>query len=515
MRIRVHMDSARLFRWHLALLDALEAARHDVCISYSANPEPLPISLTAVFDAEHALMQKHLGRLSTHMDAQAFAKFRSCDEALQPDITLDLASATRITKLPGRVLRPAYDGSYKDYALFQAVLDQRTPALWIADSAGGDKAWRIGTPAISDRWRAARAFDQITSRLVEGLAGTVVHVANGEMPREEPPERTNYAGRSAIFSAAATFASRRAVHRLSSLAGRIAGDRPKWHVAWRRAQAKQFSPGIIDLADFRTLADDGRRYYADPHAIEHEGTTHVFIEEYPATGHGIISHFEIAADGTPTVPKPVLEMPFHLSYPAVFRHNGDFWMLPESSCAGGLDLYRAERFPDRWVKHARVLDGRLHDATLFTHEGRWWIASASDTLQSSAWDALSLFYADDLAGPWKPHSGNPVVVDAQAARPAGPIWKTADGAIMRPAQDCSDGYGHKLTLRRISKLDPETFVEETTGQIAFPSEQSIYGPHTLSRTSRFEIVDLFARPSALRAAYRHPAKSKLPLHSPG
>ncbi len=137
MRIRVHMDSARLFRWHLALLDALEAARHDVCISYSANPEPLPISLTAVFDAEHALMQKHLGRLSTHMDAQAFAKFRSCDEALQPDITLDLASATRITKLPGRVLRPAYDGSYKDYALFQGTSMASASRTVCAQTANG------------------------------------------------------------------------------------------------------------------------------------------------------------------------------------------------------------------------------------------------------------------------------------------------------------------------------------------------------------------------------------------
>ncbi len=240
-------------------------------------------------------------------------------------------------------------------------------------------------------------------------------------------------------------------------------------------------------------------FIADPFVLLKNGERHVFVEELPnATGRGIISHFTISPAGISSTPRPVLETPFHLSYPFVFEHGGEMWMLPESSAAGGLDLYRAEHFPDRWIKEARLIDGRIHDATLFSHEGRLWIAAGNETLQSATWDGLSLYSAESLHGPWEAHPQNPVLIDARAARPAGALWK-AGGALYRPAQDCSEAYGGRLTLRRVTELTRDKFREETVGTISFGLERPILGPHTMSRAGNLEVIDFYARPSVLRA----------------
>ena len=179
-------------------------------------------------------------------------------------------------------------------------------------------------------------------------------------------------------------------------------------------------------------------------------------------------------------------------------------MLPEASASGGLDLYRATRFPFAWEKVARIIGTPLHDATLFAHGDTLWIAAGSQTLQSSSWDALALYSAEALLGPWQAHPLNPVLINARAARPAGPLWRASDGTLMRPAQDCISDYGSRLTLKRIDRLDPRGFSETIVGQIRFSAESHILGPHTLSRGGGLELIDLYARPGALRAGYREP-----------
>lgn len=371
-------------------------------------------------------------------------------------------------------------------------------------SLSRDHVWAIGLPAIEAPWRPAQSFDNITSRLVEGLIRVADDIAAGRGPGTEAQEQTNFAGRSSIFAAALSWAERRARRKVNRITEKMSGNAPKWHVAWRAcAGADVPAPGLLQLGDFRTLDDGGKAYFADPFVMTHNGVTHVFVEEVAeSTGRGIISHFTLREDGTPSAVTPVLDTGMHLSYPFVFEDAGAIWMLPESSSSGGLDLYRATDFPLKWEKAARLIEGRLHDATPFRHGGRWWIAAGSETLQSSSWDALSLFSADTLLGPWQAHPRNPVLIDAAAARPAGAVWTTGDGALMRLAQDCSKSYGGAIALRRIVKLDTGDFADEPAGSIAFTPVSGVLGPHTVSRGGGFEVIDLFARPSVLRAGYR-------------
>lgn len=503
MQICVHFDSARLYRWHLALLTALRDAGHDTVVSFADTPEPLPTSLTVVFDYDRARRHAPDDRFSTHLAPEALADWPRYGGGGY-DLMIDVSSATRVQKHPGRVLRPLYDGSYRDYALFYAMLTRRAPQLSLADSQSRDHVWPLGQPAIEAPWRPSQSFEMVTSRLIEGIVRTITAVAAGKPPSQERGERTNFTGRSNILAAAARFALLRVQRKAGRAAEILTANSPKWHVAWRRTGGTS-TPCSTTLAigDFRTLDDGGNRYFADPFLFQSGGTTHVFVEEVPyATGRGVISHFTLQGDGTPSRTQCVLDTKSHLSYPFVFEHEGAIYLLPESSAAGGLDLYRATAFPRQWEKVARLIDQPIHDATLFQHEGRWWIAAGSQTLQSSSWDGLSLFFAGSLFGPWQPHPLNPVLVDASAARPAGPLWRDETGHWIRPAQDCSQGYGGALTLRRILQLDPETFREETAGAVNFGDRTGLRGPHTIGRAGAFEIVDLFGSPGRLRAGYR-------------
>lgn len=507
MFITVHLDRARLFRWHSALIKAFRDRGHQVAVHFRDTSEPLPTTFTAILDFDHVRTHAGPDRFSTRLSPEAFvsdAEPASCARASLPDLSIDLSVASRVKRIDGRVLRVCYDGEPKDYALFHALLDGRAPQLTVLDT-DCMRHWDIGLPALEMPSRLATSLDQSASRLVEGLVAIITRIAAGEHA-PVPHETTSLEFASpSMLQAAGTFATRRALRKAANIRDRITGNAPRWHVAFRRADGAAPVAGTLNLSDFKILPDDGKRFYADPFLFVRDGACHVFVEELPDdTGTGVISHFTLSGGGEASRPRPVLSTPHHLSYPFVFERDGEIWMLPEQSAGGGLDLYRAAPFPGTWVHEARLIDAPVHDATFFEHDGRLWIAAGTQALQSSTWDALSLFWATSLRGPWTPHAANPVRVDARSARPAGPLWTDEHGRLIRPAQDCSGGYGSRLTLMTISELTPRTFGEQPAGTIEFSAGAHLLGPHTIGRGGGFEVVDLYARPGAVRAGYRSP-----------
>lgn len=67
------------------------------------------------------------------------------------------------------------------------------------------------------------------------------------------------------------------------------------------------------------------------------------------TGKGDIAAAESTDRGFTWTPLGVvLTEDWHLSYPFVFEHEGDIFMMPEGSRSGQLKLYRAVDFPNEW-----------------------------------------------------------------------------------------------------------------------------------------------------------------------
>lgn len=493
MRLVLHVDRARLFRWHLEFANALQHAGHDVRVNFSDTRDPLPVGVGLILDFEGARDGFSPSRLSERVGQDALAAIPEWNGRGEADIAIALTSIDKSPLLAARTLTPTYDGIPSDNALFQSLLARRAPLVEIADTGASD-SWHVGLPAIEEPQKLANSLGMVVSRLMEGMLLTIARVASGERPRGEARSHAQAGARSGLLSGSPTrFAMNRAWAKLQRVGEGALGRERRWRVAWRRRDAHETGfQANLDLEDFTVLADDGARYYADPFAITRDGRTHVFVEEFrAATGLGAISHFTIDENLAASAPETILESATHLSYPVVFEHDGETWMMPESASAGGLDLYRCARFPDDWRPEERLLEGRYHDATLFEHGGRFWIAAATEAFESSSWDALSLYHAPSLRGPWTPHARNPVLVDSRCARPGGSLLRL-NGSLVRPAQNCSAGYGQRLTLRKILTLDPDTFEEETIGVMSFEKASELGGPHSLHRIGDMEFIDFCA-----------------------
>jgi hypothetical protein len=492
MKISVCLNPEQLRRWHCWLIDRLVRDGHEVRLRYAVSSFRFPSSLAALL-----MLQRTLGgsgeRATDRVDAKDLAA--ACGAAPaegSPDVAIDLTGEGSAGPDGPAELWPLYDGARDEGALWLALLQGRAPVLGIGSSGG--RTAEIARPVLENPLSLARSADNVLSRLVEGIARAA----------SRPLE---LAGNSHAVTSTAVEIPIAAVGALAwnyaqTLAGQTLADflrtGPSWRTAWRRApEGRTHLQPLPGLAAYSEIETDGQRYYADPFVIFRDGAHHVFVEELPyATQKGIISLVSIDAHGNLSRATPVLECAHHLSYPQIIEHEGEIFMLPEASASGTLDLYKAERFPDRWVHAARLIDAPLHDATLFRHEERFYITAGMQTLRSASYDALGIYSAPSLFGPWTPNPGNPLLADARFSRPAGDVY-SADGSLWRPIQNGVRGYGAGLEIARVTALDATRFAQEPAASHAFSAGRSLLGPHTLNWAEGIEVIDYFASDAAL------------------
>ena len=153
----------------------------------------------------------------------------------------------------------------------------------------------------------------------------------------------------------------------------------------------------------------------------------------------------------------VLDEPFHLSYPYVFKWNNEYYMIPESSEVNSIRLYKSIDFPVKWSFVATLLKGnRFVDPSILRTDNKWWMF----TCPKSKSDTLLLYSADELLGPWTEHPQSPIVKgNANIARPGGRVIMF-NKRIIRYTQDCYPVYGSLLRAFEITKLTPENYKEK-------------------------------------------------------
>lgn len=197
---------------------------------------------------------------------------------------------------------------------------------------------------------------------------------------------------------------------------------------------------------------------ADPFMLQADGTWHMFFETLNWVG---ARKGEIALATSRDAIRwqyrgVVLAEPFHLSYPYVFEWGSDHYMIPESSAARSVRLYRAAPFPWRWQLVGTLVTGPVHyDNSVFRHDDRWWMLTETDHVRGT----LSLFHAAELTGAWSEHPRSPVVAsDPGRARPGGRVISTSN-RLIRFAQDCRGAYGKNVRAFEITRLTPSEYEE--------------------------------------------------------
>lgn len=481
--VEVLLSRSDLRGWHVELVRALaRLADTSVRVRWFDLLSPPTRDLERLLALERRIHRLPPGG-STHAEPRGLSDLDALPSEGDRLIRLDLTGS------PGAVTcgwSVRFDGGVGERAAAAALLAGRFPVVEVIDATG--QAITSGRPGSERPGVTVAALDDVLdgciSLVVAAVQGTPLLLPEGPLvqPGQTDPRSP---GRQAMHTVAGA-ALRQAYRALYRS--------PHWRVGWR------FVDGAGSIESMRhpatgwhDLPDDGHHFYADPFPIEVDGRTFLFVEDFDhRLGRGVISVVEFddrAPLGTPTV---VLTHEVHLSYPFVLEDDGELWMIPETSAARTVELYRATEFPLRWELDSVLLtDVDASDVTPFRHQGRWWL-SATVRRRGSCSDALHLWYADSLRGPWTPHEHNPVVLDITSARPAGRVVESG-GHLLRPAQDGTGGYGSAVTLTEIVRLDPGHYEQRSVARLEAGDGWAGRRLHTLNRAGRLEVIDGSAR----------------------
>jgi len=267
----------------------------------------------------------------------------------------------------------------------------------------------------------------------------------------------------------------------------------QWVLLFRIDPAKVYTSELHKLNEIRIPKD---RYWADPFTAYANGKYYIFFEEFiHKLGKGHISYIVVDSEGTHSDPTRVLELPYHISYPFLFQHNGEYYMIPETGSNRTIDLYKSLSFPDRWEKVITLMEGvRAVDTTLLQKDGLWWLfVNICENEGAAGDDELFLFYASELVTQdWTPHPLNPIVSDVRTARPAGKIF-THNGNLYRPAQNCSRRYGYGMAINQIVTLSTTDYQENCVNEIRPDWDKSIVATHTINFEDNMMVIDAIKR----------------------
>jgi hypothetical protein len=482
MQIVVEVGAGGARRFHRLLRDRLARRfpQSAASLRLVEGSTPLPGAVAALLAFERMVFRRSRETLCDPLssDSEAGATYPAA-----ADIVVDLSGRAAAKAGAGLTLRPLYDGEASERTMIGALIGGRAPEVAIENVATGQIVC-AGLPSLE-------AADGLTGGVEAVYSRVMILLEQAIRAPEQSLPRTQRVALAASSLAIARRGARSLVSDAIRKVYHLCCYAPHWRVGWRLHEG----PGVMELGylkgpKWNVLADPGHRFYADPFPIVRNGRTYLFFADLDhRVGKGIISALEFGPDGPIGEVFPVIEEPWHLSYPCLIEAEEQLWMVPESSKSGQVTLYRCIDFPRKWERCAALVEGvEAADATIFAHDGLFYMMSVVREDIGGYSDTLAIHHARRLMGPWTEHALRPALVDAGAARPAGAIVRK-EGALWRPVQDCTHGYGHSLRLARIDRLDTQNFAQTFTAEIHSSPLWPGGRIHTLNRYGALEVID--------------------------
>ncbi|MBB6182347.1 hypothetical protein [Pseudorhizobium flavum] len=458
----------------------------------SSPADAAQTALATLLSLEKMLLRRNRPCWADRIAPSSLREWTSHKADVPISLIVDLTSKHQDHDLP--VLRPVFNGGFGEEALASSVFFSGTPKIEITLRRTASNLPVVlceGTASLEAATGVGGAMEAVWSRAAMLMVQAIRNRLS--VDRHEPLHTAGSSPAPLSMPAVLRYSISAVAKAAAQAAYTLCCHRGHWRIGWRFADTSNDVWSHRSLAGVRwnVLQDPIDHFYADPFPVFWHGKDYIFFEDLDhKTGKGIISVVEFDSSGRPGTAVPVLEEPWHLSYPFMIEAEGELWMIPEASQSGQVTVYRAANFPWSWEPHAVLVSGtEAADATIANYGGRLWMFAVVRNGFGGYSDALSLWSADQLLGDWHPHEMNPVLIDDRLARPAGAMV-VRDGHLMRPVQDCRNGYGAALSLARVTMLNDSSFkqVVETVlvpGTKAWPGHKV----HTLNSSGRLEAID--------------------------
>lgn len=265
----------------------------------------------------------------------------------------------------------------------------------------------------------------------------------------------------------------------------------KWSVGFIRNNESWRN---INFTEMKIIPNPPGHFLADPFLYSFGQLDYCFVEDYSfATQKGNIAAYLL--DGNKIIDQgTVLDEPFHLSYPNIFKVGEDIFMIPETAENKDIRIYRSAHFPSEWVLHKQLMtDISAADTNIFRYQDRWWMFTNIDSSDiGDHCSELHIFYANSFdSNEWKPHSQNPVITTALQARNAGCIID--ESGLYRAFQvQGYNFYGKSTGVAKINRLNPDEYSESIIQFIHPDFIANIKGTHHIHSRNQMVAIDFFS-----------------------
>lgn len=271
------------------------------------------------------------------------------------------------------------------------------------------------------------------------------------------------------------------MQKMNSLAEHL--RRYRWDLALAPLQGHTTWESLAQT--FRIVRPPRGVWYADPFILSVRGDEiQLLVEEFTySIGRGRIARLRIDPHTMRIVEsKILLDLPTHLSFPAIVRQGPDVYVMPENSEASRLCLYRL--LDDELVPHRTLCSLPLTDAVPLSEGGRRLLLATRLPRQNGR----EMTVLKETAGTWQ--VCQTLLLDDETARSAGHLFHY-HGQLVRPAQDCVHGYGNALVFQRLTfTAEGELRVEEIMRAKPLKGYE---GMHTFNTHEGWAVVDLHTR----------------------
>lgn len=259
----------------------------------------------------------------------------------------------------------------------------------------------------------------------------------------------------------------------------------EWNIAIRK---KTSSNDLFDYsAPFKPIPHHIKYWFADPMLFSANGKHYIFCEAYDRKlDCGKLGYFVIKENGEVGEFKECLSQNYHLSYPCVFKHDKDFYMIPESGENSSLDLYKATLFPDKWEKISSFDVDLFADPTVFLFKNKLYlfVYEEREKYVGKVYE-INMKEKDLRLIDTKVYKHN-------VGRGAG-FFINKNGHLYRPVQNSQEMYGKSLLFNEITSVEPK-FIETTAfsldnNKVKLNKKTGLDRVHTYSGDGFFEVID--------------------------